>query len=531
MSEERYNKYLKQLNYKRSSNSFEDITKKIIEFYRSDRRRSKNSFIQWIIGGRDWGKTSLLFIIINIILPNNPKRFVQFFKAPTFLIENIKDSDAPDDIKNRVYSIDKIRFIKPNAIFVIDEGLLGANAKEALKMAMRNLGKFLSKSRHPNVIVIINSVNLNIMSEFRDMIDIIVYKHLATTFINNNKHRDSFLDDNIGIITKLKEWESLVISDYKLFEGKGKIVLYLKDYCDWYNDKISRYQEKTNPDASFDEIIKNSEDIEKVAIDIVMEKGVEFHGRNGYNDFISWMFLENVDIYHDFKSDLKLIHRVYLYILRNPDKYQITVENEAEESVLDFMYDFKEKFKFSYNEHDLYTLIEKETKWRNYERDFDIHKMRNKGEFLIDIANKYKELANEQAVSRIVVKVAGSINYYKGKMFERACKRSIREDFTKYGTPFANTGGSGESDILLSDEKNETLYIFSIKITETKNISKKYTPTDLRPEIKDAFNFASFSNDWKKIYLILIVFNTKNEQLILKEVDFRNPKDIIIKYT
>ena len=529
---EKYNKYLAQLNYRANNNSFRKITGKIVEFYKSDKNRNKNSFIQWVIGGRGWGKTCLLFIIINLILYKNPKRFVQFYKAPEFLIENIKNSEAPEDIKNRIFAIDKIRFIEPNALFVIDEGLLGANGKEALKIAMRNLGKFLSKSRHPNVIIIINSVNLNILSEFRDMIDIIVYKHLSTTFIKNNRHRDPFLEDNMDKITNLKEQEGILISDYKYFEAKGTFLLDLKDYCSWYNDSISRYQEKTNPDVSFDEILKNSEEIEQIALSIVMEKGLEFLTKKGYDDFISWMYLDNTDIYHDHKADLKLIYRVYTYIIRHPEKYNLIFEEEEDDDsiLLDFMKDFKKDFKFTYNKEDLYSIIIKETKWRKPKRDFDIYERRIKGDFLQDIAKSYKELSNEQAVCRIAVKVEGAVNYYKGKMFERVCKRFIRENLSKYGKPFADTGKSGETDILLSNETTNTLYVISIKTNETEDVSKIYYPEDLRPEIRDAFEFSTFSKDWKKVYLILIVYNTKLDKLILKEVDYRHPKNILIQY-
>lgn len=88
----------------------DDISEEYVTFLESDKDRSKNSFIIWVIAGRDWGKTALTFNEINILLKDNPKRFVQFLKSPPQLIENIKEA-CPEELEDRFESIFKTGYI------------------------------------------------------------------------------------------------------------------------------------------------------------------------------------------------------------------------------------------------------------------------------------------------------------------------------------------------------------------------------------------------------------------------------------
>lgn len=317
----------------------DDISEEYVTFLESDKKRIQNSFIIWVIAGRGWGKTALTFNEINIILKDNPKRFVQFQKSPPQLIENIKEA-CPEELEDRFESIFKTRDIKENAILVIDEGLLGLNAKEALKKEMRNLGKFLSKSRHPNIIVLINSVNLNILSEFRDMIDIVIYKHCASTFIKNNRGRDPFLEEYSEIITNLKEWDGIVVSNYKWFEKFGTISLKYEDWCPWFNDKISRYQKETSSDVIFDESNRIINNNKKIAKRIINEIGFLYHKRGGFDLFCTWLSDVHPDIYYDNQTQLKKIFNFYKYFLDENEQNDI----DTKEEIVPIKYIEKESF-------------------------------------------------------------------------------------------------------------------------------------------------------------------------------------------
>jgi hypothetical protein len=331
------------------------ISKDLIQFLRKDKKKRQNSFIQWNIAMRRGGKTGLTFMEINQLLPGNPKRFIQFFKVPELITkiiyEKLREYDQKhhtalfDEYHGRFECIDKIRKIKQNAIVIIDEGLIGANAKEALKIGMRNLGKYLSKSRHPNNIILINSVNLNILSEFRDMIDISIYKRVGSKFIFNNAGRDPILDmlesklNEKGLsLSRLRPQQGFLFSDYWGFEVIGAFHLDLNDYCPWFHDDISRYHQHTNPDVAFDEEQKRLDELDKLAKQIIDEVGEIFSKRGGKNDFEVWLERNHPGIAYDYKADISKLYKRYCYFLKysSSNESDILYEEEQEQSKIDF---------------------------------------------------------------------------------------------------------------------------------------------------------------------------------------------------
>ncbi len=74
----------------------------------------------WIIGSRGSGKTAEVLKIVSGLLKDNPKRVVQFWQAHRELIENIVKV-CPEEFRGRFETIFKLKQIKVNSIFVIDE--------------------------------------------------------------------------------------------------------------------------------------------------------------------------------------------------------------------------------------------------------------------------------------------------------------------------------------------------------------------------------------------------------------------------
>jgi hypothetical protein len=327
-----------------------DISTQYINFLRRDKREKQNSFILWHIAMRKGGKTGLTFIELNQLLKNNPKRFVQFYKVPDLMVDIIYqklqkyDQDLYEEYKGRFECIDKIRKIRQNGIVVIDEGLIGANAKEALKVGMRNLGKYLSKSRHPNNIVIINSVNLNILSEFRDMIDIAIYKRVGSKFIMNNERRDPILDKLAPYLTRLRPQEGFLFSDYWDFEKIGVFTIELDDYCPWFDDDISRYHQHTSADVAFDEEKKLNATLDRIAKQIVDEIGKEFDRRGGKYDFEVWFQRNHEALAYDYQTHINDIYKRYTYFLNYDDGLDSTPLYEEKEPI---KIEFKEQESFS----------------------------------------------------------------------------------------------------------------------------------------------------------------------------------------
>ena len=78
-------------------------------------------------------------------MQNDKDRFVQFLLVPENLIKNI-NKYCPEEQKGKFTSIKGLREVKDYSIFVLDEGLIQANASNALTLEMKKLEGFLSNS-------------------------------------------------------------------------------------------------------------------------------------------------------------------------------------------------------------------------------------------------------------------------------------------------------------------------------------------------------------------------------------------------
>ena len=181
---------------------------------------------------------------------------------------------------------------------------------------------------------------------------------------------------------------------------------------------------------------------------------------------------------------------------------------------------FKKDFNFEYSEREVLDLIRKEANWRDIERDIEIYIEREKGRLLEDIAGDYKKL-KLKAISNICTKVKGAIIRYKGKLFEKRYSQYLKE--LNIYDKVVWDGTSGRPDILAF--KDNELHIFSLKnlqIDRKKYVIKK---KDLEPEFKRAYNGLLESDD---VFLKLVVFDNLTDKIIERDLDFRNPEDVII---
>ena len=181
---------------------------------------------------------------------------------------------------------------------------------------------------------------------------------------------------------------------------------------------------------------------------------------------------------------------------------------------------FKRDFNFEYSEREVLDLIRKEANWRDIERDIEIYIEREKGRLLEDIAGDYKTL-KLKAIGNICTKVKGAINQYKGKLFEKRYFEYLKN--SKIYDKVIWDGTSGQPDIFAY--KDNELHIFSLKnlkIDKTKYVIKK---KNLQPEFKKAYN-GLLEND--NVFLKLVVFDNLTDNIIERNLDFRNPEDVII---
>lgn len=516
--DEKEQKLINKLN---NQNDFKDITIDWVNFLKILKKIDDPSFLMWPMSTRGWGKTAFVFSTLNTIMENDKDRFVQFLKSPEMLIKNI-EKYCPDDLKGRFSSINKLREVEDYAILIIDEGLINANASNALFNEMKRLEGFLSSSRHYDVIFMINSTNFKILRTIRGLIDIKIYKHLSPTFFIEYKNEDPILQDYEHIITKLKKPEAIVFSGFEHFEKIGRINFDYEIYCPWYNSTISKNMKDANPDAFYEAYQKTEKEFKKLAKDIIKQVGYGFRGRNGLKFFKVWFKHKYAEISYDYQDNLKDIHDFYLYYLDRGYYERI----KKKEKSLELINKIDTNFKFEFSPEKIFETIKKEKRWRNKDRDFEIYFERKKGVLLDDLAKQYPELNSPQAISKIELKVQGAFNYYKGKFFEKLFKTFL--DTLDY--EFVDLDGTpGHADIVIYDEKNNTLYILTLKCEDVPNNVKTYTPKDIEPELKLAYYCHTFEK-YDYVFLILAAFNTNNSRLRLNEYNFNNPGPLTINF-
>jgi len=492
-----------------------NISDEWVSFLKSDKKMSKNSFIKLNIGNRGGGKTGSVFCETNILL-ENPKRVVQFWKTDA-IIEKI-NAYCPKELVGRYESINNLSEIKPNSIFVIDEGIIGANAKEALKKEMRNLIKFLSKSRHYNIIAIINSVSLGVLLQFRNMIDIVSYRRLPRSFLVNNTSKDYILKVYTDELVKLKEWESIFISSYKLFQKEGFISMKLENFCPWFNDKISMYQQSTSADVSLDENKQMLENHKEIVEWIICEVKTKFVGKGGFDDFSMWLYKDHNETYHNNNSQLKTIYKLYLHYIKEKI---INYEEIERNNVFDEL--FGSKFVWEFSDEDVFDVIRKEKKSvREIERNIEMYKYRKKtGITYTDLGFEFGVC--DQTANTACKKLDDWFHYYKGKLFEKKYYNylsTLRKK--KVFDRVELIGEVGKPDIIAT--KGEEIYIFSLKCFSVK-FPHFISRVDIMPEYKYAYE-SKFSYNYTNLFAI--IFDSNTNKLFEFELDVDRPSNIII---
>ena len=492
----------------RREETLPNITPQWIEFLKKDKNIKMNSFILWIIGNRGSGKTAEVLKIVNKLLKDNPKRVVQFWRAHQDLIENIKKV-CPEEYKDRFETIFKLKDIKRNSIFVIDEGLLGANAKEALRIEMKNLVKFLSKSRHYNVIGIVNSVSFGILLQFKNVVDMIMYKRLPRSLIQNKQKNDFVLKEYPDKILRLKDWESIFVSNYKRFEKMGIVSWKYENYCPWFTNNISMYQKNTSPDVDFDEttrLLKVHSSIVKWTIDAV---GSNFVGKGGYRNFRMWFYTNHTDVYQDNIKQLKIIHDLYLYKLSDNHYNGVnsTVLSIDGWELVDFI--------FRYTDDDVLDKI------KASEKEKSVYKETKKGVLQKNLAIKYN--TTQKTISEWSSKVRGAFSDKVGELFEVEYKNYLKRlKIYKKDKPI-RIGASGQPDILIHKLDTNELHIYSCKTINKRprNILKKYLTQEYNRALLEEPNY-------KKVRLFLPVLVRSENKTYQRELNYRNLTDVLI---
>ena len=499
-----------------------DYTSKFLELLK--RLSGKDGFgaIIWIVGTAGAGKSALMCILDDILLKNSyPKRNVAFYKAPKNLLKEVRKA-VPSLLRDKFRNITKLSEVKKFDILNIDEGYLTADAKNALTKDSTNFIASLTTLRHNSVIIILNSLDNGILRGYRTKAQIRFYKLLPEGYLNETndkfakKHRDS-------ITTLLQEHTIFSISHIDFLKKdikKGVLILPLKKYCWWYNEKISRSFEGEDFDARMRRLVKKKKEMESVIELLMREFGRELTVKKAKG----FLFNEYLEIFREFEADINIIVDVANYITwKNQRQQEEEIREEMIEQTNDsnlVIYDGLFSNDFSYTEDQIFDLIRKNEKWRNIERNISIFQEGEEGKKQQEIAVKYDRSYNR--VSEIIKEVRGAVNYWKGILFENFVVKKLNQSglFGKV----IKEGGKGEADILAYSKDGKKLTIYSLKNLKIDRKPYWLVVDKLRPELTRA-NLQK--NDYR-VKLILLIYNNLTKQIKQYQIDYKNPVNIDI---
>ena len=166
----------------------------------------------------------------------------------------------------------------------------------------------------------------------------------------------------------------------------------------------------------------------------------------------------------------------------------------------------------------VFKTIKKEENWHNPEKDIQIFKLAEAGQTQAQIGKIFK--LDRSSISGVIKKVRGKVNYYKGKYFEDIVYKKLLK--SKLFDKVEKKGGSGVSDIFAYNNKENLLYIYSIKTLKIDESPYSLEKSELNPEIKDALLCAI---DYET-HLILLCHDNFHNQTIQIEYNYKNPTNL-----
>ena len=519
-------RYIKRDTTK-SSNEPElyDLTDEFIEVFEKLSNKPGFGGIFWIIGTFGAGKSALLCILCNLFLKYGyEKRNIALYQAPKKLLETIQKA-VPREFQHKFRIVERLSEVKPFDILCIDEGYLSADAKKSLEKDSVNFIASLTTLRHSSVFSILNSPDDGILRGYRLKAQIRMYKLLPDGYID--EVNDRFAKKYGDIITKLREDQTIFqvthIDFLKKGIRRGALILPLKEYCPWYNEQISRNFEGEDFDAYMRKLKKKKHRMEAV-IQLLIDKFGNDLNRKRAEGFL---FDKHIGIFREFESDMGNIVKVALFRMYETKQAKIIIKNEIDtkekiEEFTDFekqMFDIFKFDTFKCSEEEIFTLIKKNAKWHDIERNLTIYQEKKRGKYLQEIGDNFG--INFSTVSGVVTKVQGAINRWKGKLFEDFVENKLKK--SGLFKDVIKEAGKGEADILAYTKDGKELYIYSIK---NLKIDRKpfwlITKEELLPELKDS-KLTSLDYD---THLILLVYDNHHKKVFQTEIDYNHVENI-----
>lgn len=211
-------------------------------------------------------------------------------------------------------------------------------------------------------------------------------------------------------------------------------------------------------------------------------------------------------------KELKKVHEAKLEDLQRANA-KLEIEQQLSTNLT--------KFKFEYNENDIFEIIqkEKENVWKNSERDIEIYiRAKRKGTIYKEIVKSYREINDETNITKIVNKVQGEINRIAGRLLENAFSDFLTK--LKLFDKVDLNGAHGQSDVIAY--KGKTLFIFSLKnIKIDKQHYYEIPVHEYYPELVLARE--QKEKNKKESYCYLGIFDNSTDKFSIKSINLSFP--------
>ena len=513
-------KYLTEEEY--SKDELFDYTTEFLQHLKYLSNKDGFGAIIWIIGTTGSGKSALMCELDDILLKHSfPKRNVAFYQAPENLLREVKKA-VPSVLRDKFRIIDKLTEVNKFDILNVDEGILSADAKNALTKDSTNFIASLTTLRHNSVIIILNSLDNGILRGYRLKAQFRFYKLLTEGYMD--EVNDKFAKRHRNNITNLFPEQTIFsishIDFLKAKLRKGVLTLPMKKYCTWYNEKISRSFEGEDFDARMRRLVKKKLSFEEVIVLLIRK----FGGSLSIKLARGFLLDQYIETFREFEMDLKNIVEVAQFRMFERRQEQ---EQEIQEEIIEqtsdsnlIIDDGLFSNDFSYTDDQIFNLIRKNVKWRNIERDITIFREGQEGKKQQEIGEVHR--INHTTISGIITKVQGAVNYWKGILLEVFVKKKLNQSglFGKV----VKEAGKGEADILAYSKDDKKLTIYSLKNIKINREPYWLVVDELRPELARA----KLQEKDYEVKLILLIYNNLTKQIKQYQIDYNNPVNIDI---
>lgn len=252
-------------SYRYKKRVIKDITDDFMKYMELAKDPSKDVCgVIAILGDFGSGKTALAYLLAWKWLEIDKTRKLGIFHPIDSVLKYLQNVLGED----RVYAIDKIDDYQYNSVFLIDEGIINLNAKDALTNESKDIEEFAAVIRHKRGHMIITTQQMKFYKAVRGFTNCRIYKRISKMTSAELRKDDPFLREYETIINNLSIDQAFVLSNMKYFNAFGIIYNGVPPF---YNEVISRSYRDVRGNVRLLKQEKRMDILKKIAVELLQQ--------------------------------------------------------------------------------------------------------------------------------------------------------------------------------------------------------------------------------------------------------------------